>query len=42
MAEINRSKLTRKQLSKAQKCKTAEELVALAKTEGYDMTKDEA
>ena len=42
MAEINRSELTKEQLAKAQKCKTAEELVALAKSEGYDITKEEA
>lgn len=42
MAEINRNELTIEQLSKALECKTAEELMALAKTEGYDITKDEA
>ena len=42
MAEINRSELTREQLAKALKCETAEELMALAKAEGYDITKDEA
>ena len=42
MAEINRNELTREQLEKALKCETAEELMALAKTEGYDITKDEA
>jgi len=42
MAEINRNKLTKAQLEKALKCKTAEELMALAKTAGYDITKDEA
>ena len=42
MAEINRNELTREQLEKALKCETAEELIALAKTEGYDITKDEA
>ena len=42
MADINRSELTVEQLSKALECKTAEELMALAKTEGYDITKDEA
>ena len=29
-------------LDKALECKTAEDLVALAKAEGYDITKDEA
>ena len=42
MAEINRSELTREQLEKALECETAEELMALAKAEGYDITKDEA
>ena len=42
MAEINRNKLTKAQLEKALECKTADELMALAKTEGYDITKDEA
>ena len=42
MADINRNELTREQLAKALKCKTAEELMTLAKTEGYDITKDEA
>ena len=42
MAEIKRSELTREQLEKALECETADELIALAKTEGYDITKDEA
>ena len=42
MAEINRNELTVEQLSKALECKTAEELMALAKAEGYEITKDEA
>jgi hypothetical protein len=42
MAEINRSELTREQLEKALECETAEELMALAKAEAYDITKDEA
>ena len=42
MAEINRNELTREQLEKALKCKTADELIALARAEGYDITKDEA
>ena len=29
-------------IAKAMKCKTADELLALAKAEGYDITKDEA
>ena len=42
MAKINRSELTKEQLSKALECKTSDELIALAKAEGYDITKDEA
>ena len=42
MAKINRNELTKEQLSKALACKTADELIALAKTEGYYITKDEA
>ena len=42
MAVINRNEITIEQLSKALECKTAEELMALAKTEGYEITKDEA
>ena len=42
MAKINKSELTKEQLSKALECKTADELIALAKAEGYDITKDEA
>ena len=39
---INRNKLTKEMIEKAMKCKTADELIALAKAEGYDVTKDEA
>ena len=39
---INKKELTKEQLEKALNCKTAYELIALAKTEGYDITKDEA
>ena len=42
MAEIDRNELTREQLEKALKCKTADELIALARAEGYDITKEEA
>ena len=34
MTTINRNALTREQLMKAMGCETAEELMALAKTEG--------
>ena len=39
---INKNELTKEMIAKAMKCKTADELFALAKTEGYDITKDEA
>ena len=39
---IDKSKLTKEMLEKAMKCQTADELVALAKTEGIEITKDEA
>ena len=34
--------LTKEQLQKAMACKTADELIKLAKTDGFDLTKDEA
>ncbi|MBO4852201.1 MAG: hypothetical protein J5477_01050 [Schwartzia sp.] len=42
MKKINRNELTKEMIARAMQCKTAEELMATAKTEGYDMTKDEA
>ena len=39
---IDKTKLTKDMLAKAAKCETPEELIALAKTEGYEITKDEA
>ena len=42
MAKLNRNELTKEQIEKAMACKTAEELMALAKAEGIDLTKDEA
>ena len=39
---IDKSKITKEMLSKAAKCETAEELIALAKTEGMEITKAEA
>ena len=38
----NKSELTKEQIMKAMQCKTADELMALAKAEGYDITKAEA
>ena len=42
MAKINTKTLTQEQIEKAMACKTADELLALAKAEGIDLTKDEA
>ena len=42
MAKIDKNTLTKEQIEKALKCKTADELMKLAKAEGYEMTKDEA
>ncbi len=39
---INKKEITNEQIMKAMKCKNADELVALAKAEGFDITKDEA
>ena len=42
MGNIDKSALTKEQLMMAIKCKTADELIALAKSGGFDMTKEEA
>jgi len=42
MANINVNEFTKEQIAKAMACKTAEELMALAKTEGMELTKEEA
>ncbi len=39
---INKSELTKEQIQKALSCETAEELMALAKAEGVELTKEEA
>ena len=39
---INKKELTKEMLEKAMQCKSADELIALAKTGGYEITKDEA
>ncbi len=39
---INKSELTKEQIQKAMACKTAGELMALAKAEGIELTKEEA
>ena len=40
--ELNKNELTKEQMEKAMACKTADELMALAKAEGYELTKEEA
>lgn len=39
---INRNELTKAQIMKAVQCKTADDLMALAKAAGFDITKEEA
>ena len=39
---INRNEITKEMLMKAMKCKDAEELMALAKTGGIELTGEEA
>ncbi len=39
---INKKELTNEQIMKAMKCKTADELMKLAKAEGFESTKAEA
>ena len=39
---INKDEITKEQIEKAMQCKTADELIALAKAEGVDITKAEA
>ena len=39
---INKNELTKEQIAKALSCETAEELMALAKAEGMELTKEEA
>ena len=39
---INKNELTKEQIAKAMSCETAEELMAVAKAEGYELTKEEA
>ena len=42
MAKIKKEELTKEQIEKAMKCKDADELMKLAKAEGYEMTANEA
>ena len=39
---INRKEITKEMLAKAMQCKNADELVALAKTRGMELTKEDA
>ncbi|MER2139267.1 MAG: hypothetical protein ABS965_03990 [Succiniclasticum sp.] len=39
---INKNEITKEMFEKAMKCNTAEELQAYAKTQGYDITLEEA
>ena len=39
---INKNEITKEMLEKAMQCKTAEELMEVAKAEGFDITKAEA
>ena len=39
---INKNELTKEMVAKAMKCETAEDLIALVKAEGIDITKEEA
>ena len=39
---INKNELTKEMIAKAMQCRTTEELMALAKSEGIEVTKEEA
>ncbi len=39
---INKNELTKEQIQKAMQCKTADELIAYAQSEGIKITKEEA
>ena len=39
---INKNEITKEMIMAAMKCKDADELIALAKTDGYEITKEEA
>ena len=39
---INKNELTKEQIEKAMQCKTADDLMAYAKSEGIDITREEA
>jgi len=39
---INKNQIAQEMIAKAMKCETAEELMVLAKAEGFELTKEEA
>ena len=39
---INKNEITKEMLEKAMQCNTVEELITYAKTEGFELTKEEA
>ena len=39
---INKDEITKEQIAKAMQCKSTEELIAFVKSEGIDITKEEA
>ena len=39
---IDKNELTKEQIAKAMSCETVEELIALAKSDGIELTKEEA
>ena len=39
---INKNEITKEMLAKAMQCETADELIALAKSKGLELTKEEA
>ena len=39
---IDKNEITKEMIAKAMQCETADELIALAKTDGYEITKEEA
>ena len=39
---INKNEITKEMIEKAMQCKTADELIALAKTGGFELTREEA
>ena len=39
---INKNEITKEMIAKAMQCETADELIALANSEGFELTKEEA